>query len=138
MKKHIFLVIALLSAANLYPHNADVLIAGTLDFCDGLGKIVYGLIDHLGNRIKINYSGEHICTFYYDPYKLRNRVNKVFDYTSGNLFLYTNPMVTLLSNNCYKSVPDDVVKRLKEGDNLDDYNPYGDYSVSEIKFIGDE
>lgn len=35
-------------------------------------------------------------------------------------------------------LPDDVVKRLKEGDNLDDYNPYGDYSVSEIKFIGDE
>lgn len=35
-------------------------------------------------------------------------------------------------------LPDDVVKRLNDGDDLSDYNPYGTYEVGKIKFIGDE
>ena len=35
-------------------------------------------------------------------------------------------------------LPDDVVKRLNEGDKLEDYNPYGNYEVEPIKFMGDE
>ena len=110
MKKHIILLMGLLLVAPLKAHNTDLLIAGTLDFCDGLGKIVYGLIDHLGDRLKINYNADHVCTFYYDPYKLRKRVNKVFDCKNADIFLYTNPIVTLLSNDCYKQVPQSTIK----------------------------
>ena len=35
-------------------------------------------------------------------------------------------------------LPDDVIKRLNQGDSLDDYNPYGDYKVDKITFKGDE
>lgn len=35
-------------------------------------------------------------------------------------------------------LPDEVVRRIAEGDKLDDYSPYGDYVVDEMKFIGDE
>lgn len=35
-------------------------------------------------------------------------------------------------------LPDEVVRRIADGDKLDDYNPYGDYKVDELKFIGDE
>ena len=35
-------------------------------------------------------------------------------------------------------LPDDVVKRFNEGDKLEDYNPYGNYEVEPIKFMGDE
>jgi len=35
-------------------------------------------------------------------------------------------------------LPDEVVKRINNGDMLDDFNPYGDYKVDELKFLGDE
>ena len=35
-------------------------------------------------------------------------------------------------------LPDDGIKRLNQGDNLEDYNPYGEYKVEKLKFVGDE
>lgn len=35
-------------------------------------------------------------------------------------------------------LPDDVIKRLNQGDNLEDYTPYGEYKVEKLKFVGDE
>lgn len=34
--------------------------------------------------------------------------------------------------------PEYIAKRLMSGDQLDEYNPYGNYSVGKMKFIGDE
>lgn len=35
-------------------------------------------------------------------------------------------------------LPDDVIKRLNQGDDLEDYTPYGEYKVEKLKFVGDE
>ncbi len=109
MKKYTTLV-ALFLFSSIQIYASDLLIAGTLDFCDGLGKIPYGIIDHLGRELAITYNTDHVCTFYYDPFNLRSRVNKVAGFDDADMFLYTNPLVTLLSNDCYKQVPESTVK----------------------------
>jgi len=34
--------------------------------------------------------------------------------------------------------PEDIAERLMKGDNLAEFNPYGDYSAQQMKFVGDE
>lgn len=110
MNKKTLLLTFLIFCCGVEARESNLHIAGTLDFCDGLGKIAYGLVHQLGRDLSISYSKSHVCTFYYDPYKLRNHVVKVDDTEPTDIFLYTNPLVTLLSNDCYKHADPKAIK----------------------------
>ncbi len=110
MKKKLLLA-AFLVCSSLQSHfKKDLLIGGTLDFCDGLGRIVYGIFDHLGSSLNIGLADGNVRSFYYDPSHLRSRVQITPSGQSTHVFLYTSPLVTLLTNNCYKNIAPDTIK----------------------------
>lgn len=103
MKKKILLA-GLFFCSSLQTHyKKDLIVGGTLDFCDGLGRIVYGVFDQLGSSLNIGLADGNVRSFYYDPFSLRSRVQTVPVQQKTYIFLYTSPLVTLLTNTCYKN-----------------------------------
>lgn len=98
-----------LFSLSLRAHSCDVVIAGALDFCDGLGKISYGLIDHIGDTLKIGYSTTGICTLFDDPYEIEKKIIKVDDFDAP-IFLCTNSLVMLLRDESYTDVPETTLR----------------------------
>lgn len=90
--------------------NANLLLAGTLDYCDGLGKIVYNLTHYLQHDLKVAFSNSNVSIFYQDPYQLRKQVNRVPDNHKTDIYFYTNPIIALATNDCYKDADQNAIK----------------------------
>lgn len=66
--KKIFYSIILFQSYLIFPDNFDLSIIGYSNFSDGLGRIAYGLIDHLRNDINISFIDSE------NPYKNENNL----------------------------------------------------------------
>jgi hypothetical protein len=70
---------------------------------------------------------------------LKDNIRSLTDYLfGGDESLNVRRMLYATVEKDRFPLPDDVVRRINSGDMLDDYNPYGEYSVDELKYIGDE
>lgn len=106
-----FKIIILFSMSCLYAEKTcDVLISGPFDFCDGLGRIAYGIIDQVSDSVDIRFHASSFCLFSDDPYSVKNRTIKEENIGTPGIFLYTNGIVGGINEDCYESVPDETVK----------------------------
>lgn len=70
---------------------------------------------------------------------LNSYLNEVTEYIFGGKdVVNVRQALYAMSEHDRFPLPDDVVRRISSGDMLDDYNPYKDYKVDEMRFIGDE
>lgn len=70
---------------------------------------------------------------------LNSYLNEVTEYIFGGKdVVNVRQALYAMSEHDRFPLPDDVVRRIAAGDMLDDYNPYKNYKVDELRFIGDE
>lgn len=95
----------------------DILLSGSIGFCDGTGRIPYNIIDQLGNDFKIGYSkGAHEGKAYAgymdfdDPYGVKEKIRKASASDDATYFLYCDSLVVLLGEDCYKKVSPEKIR----------------------------
>jgi glycosyltransferase involved in cell wall biosynthesis len=108
MKKNILTIIFCVYSS-LFA-QADLVISGPLDFCDGLGRNTYGFIDQLSNNLDVRLHVASFCLLADDPYHIKKRVKKQNEIGNPKIFLYTNGVVSALREDCYCSLPKETLK----------------------------
>ena len=105
-KNVFFLLLSILKAEAV----CDLMVSGPLDFCDGLGKIAYGIIDQVSDVLDVRYHTGSFCLFSDDPYNVMSRTKKEKDAKGSGIFLYSNGIVAGIQDDSYLFESKDTVK----------------------------
>jgi len=108
------------SLLSLYaPMNVkkQVMISGASGFCDGLGRIVYGIIDQLGDYFSISYyrtkkqdSSYADYMKFDDPYQVVSKFVHSNSYTDQTVFFHLDSIQNFMRDDFYQSLPSSMIK----------------------------
>ncbi len=108
------LVEALYAPVDLKKH---VMISGASGFCDGLGRIGYGIIDQLGDYLSISYYRTKKQDTSYadylnfdDPYQIKSKLIQNGNYTEKTIFFHLDSIQYFMRDEFYQKLPSSMIK----------------------------
>lgn len=110
MKQKYKIIVLLLCNVVKAEMTCDLLISGPLDFCDGLGKIPYGIIDQVSDCIDVRYHSGNFCLLSDDPYNVKSRLKKEKEIGNPGIYLYSSGIVAAIRDNDFYFESKEIVK----------------------------